>query len=243
MADVEIGVQAEGVEDAVGEVPPGEAGDAGGGGMGGGGRGGGGVGGKLGKLLGIVATILAFGEDIFKVIGVVSSVLRAFLAPVAVLLLRLLGPTLRALLSVLPVWFDIMEVVTDVISKLAPLLSIFSILNYLTNRFMGASLGEVSSMLLDAVKKAFKQAFFGNDEEQAPGTQLGNVRDRNIDLSDQAGRGTTLGTRQNDRADASEQAGRGTQLGNAQGGTTVNISGGLCSFVERIDRDSGVESP
>ena len=151
MADVEIAVQAEGVEDAVGEVPPGEApagGEEGGLAGGGGGRG-------LGKILGVLAAVLTFAEDILKVVGVVSSVLRAFLAPVAVLLLRLLQPFLRAMIAVLPVWFDIMEMVTNVAERLNPLFGILGLLGVLIGSLAGASVGDVVSRLVSGIAGGF----------------------------------------------------------------------------------------
>jgi len=232
MSDVEIAVQAEGVEDAVGEVPPGEEAGMVGGGDGAGGGGGFG-GGKLGKILGVIGSLLAFGEDIFKVVGVVSSVLRAFLAPVAVLLLRLLAPTLRALLSVLPIWFDIMEVVSDVVAKLAPLLSIFSILNYLTNRFMGASLGEVLSMLIEAVKKGVQG--LGKD---IAGELRSRVFGGNVNADNRL-TGSDFGA-----GDAAGAAATGFATGGPVGAVTnVVLQGGLSNFVERAEKDSGVETP
>jgi hypothetical protein len=119
MADgeVEVSVQAEGVDEAAGEMAPDAAGVGGPGGAGGGG-GRGRIGGKLiTRLLGV----LAFLGPILDVIGVVANVLTAFVAPVAVLLLRLLQPVLRLMLRVLPVWFDIFEMITDVATRIRDL--------------------------------------------------------------------------------------------------------------------------
>jgi len=119
MADgeVEVSVQAEGVDEAAGEMAPDAAGVGGPDGAGGGG-GRGRIGGKLiTRLLGV----LAFLGPILDVIGVVANVLTAFVAPVAVLLLRLLQPVLRLMIRVLPVWFDIVAFITDVATRIRDL--------------------------------------------------------------------------------------------------------------------------
>lgn len=99
--EINVSVNAEGADDAVGELG-GDAGGGvpGGGGLGGGGGGGGGKGGggKFGKLLSRIAGLLAFLGPILKVLGVVAKVLEAFVAPLAIVLLRLLRPVLQILI-------------------------------------------------------------------------------------------------------------------------------------------------
>jgi len=229
MADVEIAVQAEGVEDAVGDVPEGEA-PAGGeeGGLVGGGGGGGAGGGKLGKILGILATVLVAAEDIFKVVGVVSSVLRAFLAPVAVLLLRLLQPFLRAMIGVLPVWFDIVGFISDVAEKVNPLLGIFGLLGFLAGALAGASLSD----LLTGFKEKMQAALSGLAQD------IGGAVANKI---------PTIGGGDGDGPTTAERAGAAAVGGNLAGPVgaigSVVLQGGLSTFVDRVEQDSGIETP
>jgi len=127
---ISVSVNAEGTEDAVGQlgdnavaeqqaagdqaagevqqveaIPGGDGGDGGAGG----GKG------KLGSLLKKLLALVAFLGPILKVLGVVSNVLEAFVAPLAILLLRLLQPVLVALLTVLPIWFDIFDVLAFIV--------------------------------------------------------------------------------------------------------------------------------
>ena len=225
MADVEIAVQAEGVEDAVGEVPPGEA-PAGGeeGGLAGGGGGGRG----LGKVLAVIGTLLVFLEDIAKVVGVVSSVLRAFLAPVAVLLLRLLSPFLRAMISVLPVWFDIVDFIGDVAEKVDPLFGIFGLLGFLAGALAGASLSD----LLSGFKEKMQAALSGLAQD------IGGAVANKI---------PTIGGGDGDGPTTAERAGAAAVGGNLAGPVgaigSVVLQGGLSTFVDRVEQDSGIETP
>ena len=229
MSDVEIAVQAEGVEDAVGDVPEGEAPAGGEEGAlvgGGGGRG-------LGRILGILASVLTFAEDILKVVGVVSSVLRAFLAPVAVLLLRLLSPFLRAMISVLPVWFDIVDFIGDVAEKVDPLFGIFGLLGFLAGALAGASLSD----LLSGFKEKMQAALSGLGQDIA-----GELRSRVF------GGNATPDNRLTGSDFGAGDAARAGATGLATGGpigavTNVVLQGGLSNFVERAEKDSGIETP
>lgn len=115
--DIEIAVQAEGVEDATG--------DLGGDGGGGGGGGGGGAGGLTDALKGgIIGGLLsqAIGP-LLDVLNPILNALTAFLAPLAVFLLRLFQPVLRVLFNrVLPAWLEFMRIATAGIPALQELL-------------------------------------------------------------------------------------------------------------------------
>jgi len=241
MADVEIAVQAEGVEDAVGEVPPGEA-PAGGeeGGLVGGGGGGGAGGGKLGKILGILATVLVAAEDIFKVVGVVSSVLRAFLAPVAVLLLRLLQPFLRAMIGVLPVWFDIVGFISDVAEKVNPLFGILGFLGFLVGSLAGASLSDLLSGFKDKLDSALSG--LAEDIGEAIRGKLG--LESNEEAADAVSQIPTIDA---EEPSVPERLGAAAAGGNVAGPVgavgSVILQGGLSEFVKRVEKDSGVETP
>jgi len=236
MADVEIAVQAEGVEDAVGEVPPGEApagGEEGGLAGGGGGRG-------LGKILGVLAAVLTFAEDILKVVGVVSSVLRAFLAPVAVLLLRLLQPFLRAMIGVLPVWFDIVGFISDVAEKVNPLLGIFGLLGFLAGALAGASLSDLLSGFKDKLDGALSG--LAEDIGEAIRGKLG--LESNEEAADAVSQIPTIDA---EEPSVPERLGAAAAGGNVAGPVgavgSVILQGGLSEFVKRVEKDSGVETP
>ena len=110
MADneVEVAVRAEGVEDATGEFD-GDAAAAGGDG------GGAGMGqltsdtGRILKVLGVIAAVIAIFEDVLDLVSVVANILRAFVAPLAVILMRLFQPVLRILVQLLPAWMDFID--------------------------------------------------------------------------------------------------------------------------------------
>ena len=159
MADGEIAVsvQAEGTEDAVGEMGGGP--EVGGGGAAGvGWRGGdGGSGGKvLGKLLTRILGLLAFLGPILDVIKVMTDIITAFVAPLAVMLLRILKPVMILLLKILPFWLSFMSFVNDQIPKimgvlenvLVPLLLLRGILA-LAQRLPGL-MEQVKARLADA---------------------------------------------------------------------------------------------
>lgn len=101
--EINIQVNAEGSEDAAAELAEG---DDGGGPPGGGGGGGQGLRGNL-RAGAIAGALLSAVGPLIDVLDPILKVLQAFLAPVAVLLMRLLQPVLRFLISkVLPAWLD-----------------------------------------------------------------------------------------------------------------------------------------
>lgn len=108
MADgeIEVSVRAEGVDEAAGELGadgdrPSMGRQRDSGRM------------DMGKLLAKIAGLLVFLGPILDILGVVSSVLTAFVAPLAVTLLRLLTPLLRGLLLILPLWTALFERIND----------------------------------------------------------------------------------------------------------------------------------
>ena len=227
MADVEIAVQAEGVEDAVGEVPPGEAPAGGEEGA----LAGGGGGGRLGKLLGLVATLLTFGEDIAKVVGVISSLLRAFLAPVAVMLLRLLQPLLRAMIKVLPVWYDIMSVISRVAENTGLLSRMFGLVGLLVSGVAGASLTELVGMLVSGITGKFKFSDILTAIKNIP-SRLSNL------LSNLPGVGGFFG---GGGGGGSGDDGEGIVERGRE--TVINLIGSTAAVLEDVERNSGLETP
>lgn len=230
MADVEIAVEAEGVEDAVGEVPEGEASDVdAGGGDGDGGRFGGG---KLGKVLSVLAVIAAALLDVGKVIGVISSVLRAFLAPLAVLFLRLFAPVLRLLLSMLPMWLSLFENINSKLEGFPGLIPFLAVMFFK----LIAKLKDLASGVWADIKQKIA------DLPRLLGEEIA----QRVPFLDAPGGGDDGGAGGDGfGADDAVQAGaQGFATGGPVGAlSSVVIQGGLSQFIERIDRDSGVESP
>ena len=113
--EIQIAVRSEGVEDAAGEFGGDTAGGGGPGGTGGGGATAEGIQStasstkRMAGLLGAIAALLTVIEPIMRVLGVVSNVLQAFVAPLAMVLMRLLQPALRWLLQLLPGWLNWIE--------------------------------------------------------------------------------------------------------------------------------------
>ena len=226
MADVEIAVQAEGVEDAVGEVPPGEETGMGDGADGGGdGRGGG----RLGRLLGVIATLLAFTEDIAKVIGVVSSVLRAFLAPVAVLLLRLLAPFIRTALQFLPAYLSLFENLNSKLEGFPGLIPFLAIMFFK----VVAKLQSLADGILQDVKDKIKEL---------PGKLSTAIADQIPGVD--SGSGDNFAPGPQEGGDVARAAGVGFATGGpSQAITNVVLQGGISTLIDGVQSDSGVETP
>jgi len=226
MADVEIAVQAEGVEDAVGEVPPGEETGMGDGADGGGdGRGGG----RLGRLLGVIATLLAFTEDIAKVIGVVSSVLRAFLAPVAVLLLRLLAPFIRTALQFLPAYLSLFENLNSKLEGFPGLIPFLAIMFFK----VVAKIQSMADGVLDDIKNSIGS--LANDIAKAIDNKIRDILPGTPSGPGVSGEGGIF-----DDPIGSAQRGAGAVIASSP---VVQLAGGLSTFVDRVEQDSGIETP
>jgi len=135
MADgeIKVDVNAEGVEEASGELAEGVP-DPEGGGGGGGGTGlsqtlrGGIIGGLLVSALG----------PLLDIVDPILKILQAFVAPLAVVLLRLIQPVLVLLLKALPYLFDIAGYVLDLIDRIGPIAaSIFAAAQDIISRLIG----------------------------------------------------------------------------------------------------------
>lgn len=245
--EVEVSVRAEGVDEAAGEIGGDAGGIPGGGGRDGDGGAGGRGSGKFGKLLTRIAGLLAFLGPILNVLGVVSNVVEAFVAPLAILLLRLLQPALVKLLSVLPVWFDIVEFIGDVAERVGPLAGILGVAGFLLSVLQNADgkLGGIKtdiSDLLDDIR-SLPGDIVNSLENGTLDTDIGNaVVGALPDSIVPEGAGGDVETTDNQEA-AIRGAEVGTDvagaLGVLPGGPAVNIAleGGLDALVERIDRD------
>ena len=138
MADgeVEVAVRAEGVDEAAADMGGDGDGDGGRGGRGGrGGDGGLSTAIRGGIVGGLISSAL---EPLLKVLDPVLQILQAFVAPLAVLLLRILTPVLRLFLRFLPVYLDKFEeyetLIASVITGLFPLAAFLpTIVNFVSN--------------------------------------------------------------------------------------------------------------
>jgi hypothetical protein len=117
--NIEIAVTAEGTDEAAQELAEGDGG-GGGGGMAPGGGGGDGPGGLRGALRGgIIGGLLSqLLGPLLDILTPILDVLKAFLAPLAVFLLRMFQPVLRELIKLLPAWFDFMDTALDGVGRL-----------------------------------------------------------------------------------------------------------------------------
>ena len=220
MADgeVEVAVRAEGVDEAAAEM----GGDGGGGGDGDGDGlataiGGGIVGGLISELLGPLLTVL----------DPVKQILQAFVAPLAVVLLRLFTPVLRLLIGLLPTYLDKFEEfetrIGAVFAALSPLaaflLSIVDFVSKLPDKLDGLP-GKIKDFVMDLpgkIAEVLSPALGGGDS--AP--TLGPPGDRDSPL-------TTEET--SDRTGLPEPVSR-----------IINITGGLAPFVSQITANANVD--
>jgi len=251
MADGEIAVsvQAEGTEDAVGEMGGGP--EVGGGGDAPDGGGGGGGGGRFGKLLSRIATLLVFLGPILDVLGAVANVITAFVAPMAVMLLRILQPVMVLLLKILPFWLSFMSFVNDLIPQiysrigevLNPLMFLGAILS-VAQRLRGL-MGDLKSRL-GAARDRIGDVVAGimglpgrirTFIEQLPGQIASELGSLGPDLSSVGGPIGALRER--------FQQATGGDSGGGVGRQAVNlvISGGLSPFIEQIEQNGSVDFP
>jgi hypothetical protein len=246
MADgeVEVSVRAEGVEDAAGEMTPDAAGaegvedaagemapDAAGPDIGGpGGDGRGGRGRLLGKTLTKLVALFAFIEPILDVLGVISQVVKALVAPLAVLLLRLLQPALRLLIRVLPYVLDLTDILIDLLEQGRELeASLFNAIFDAARQLGGwiLSLPERIWEFMQRLPSMIGMAV-GNVLPDVP--TLGGGDGFLSELRDAVGGGA---------GDFFGGPGEGVETG----GPVVNITGGLEAFIRRITQDSDFDFP
>ena len=223
--EIELQVNADGVEDAAGELD--ETATETGGGGGGGGGGLGGTGGRMVRLLGAIVGLLALIEPILDVLGVVSNILKAFVAPLAVVLLRVLQPVLRLLLELLPVWLNWVSNNEGLLNQLgAALIPLSIFLPILADLFRKArdllsglpsKIGEFFDTLPQDIGDAIAERLPGDASSAASGVRAGLE-------GDPSGGGDTV----------SERAGGIL-------GTVVRISGGLTPFVDEIAKNGNVD--
>lgn len=149
--DIEIAVTAEGADDAAAELA--EGGEAEGGGMAAaaGGGGGGGLRGNL-RAGAIAGALLSVIGPLLDILNPIMKILQAFLAPLSIMLMRLLSPVLRVLIRLLPAWFAFMEWVND---GIAGILSWFEELGANTREFintLATGLSNLPGQIWTAIK-------------------------------------------------------------------------------------------
>lgn len=224
LGELNITVQSEGTDEAADNIQEATEGEDGGGLLSGlsAPAGGGGGGGALGSLLGtlggmstammgilgavgIIAALLASLKPIQKMIGALFKIVSAFVAPLAVMLMRLLSPVLGFLLRLLPIWMDFLSDPQGAIENAIAWLrgTLFDMADHLV------------SSLISQLPDWLTEPFGGGDGGTSafdPERSIMNPERRREILNDPS---------------------------NTQGneGTSINIFGGLESFIERITKD------
>jgi len=226
--EISVAVQAEGVDDATGDLGGEGLGGDGPDAPDGGGGGGGGIG-RMGSILTRILGLIAFLGPIFDVLKAASSVLTAFVAPLAVLLIRLLAPAMRLLIFILPVWLEFVGLLTDAIGvfntiRRAILQTLLSpLIDYLPS--ISGFLREVRNWVQKIPRKLDNMI---NDLRNLP-SRLSNL------LPSVGGEGGLV-----DRG--RDFLGLGDN-GGGNGGTQIAIGGGLAPFIDELTRDGSVDFP
>jgi len=225
--EVEVQVQAEGVDDAAQELG-GEGGGIGGGGGGppGGDDDGGGIGGKLGRLLKVVGAVVAVLGPLLKFIEGIFGVLEAFLAPIALIVLRLLSPFLQFFIRLLPQWLafidGVMPTVDAIAAFLIDLLTLIRDVINGTTSIKEALTSDVVGTLLSVPDKIGAAV-----ADKLPSVTPGTTEQQEQVLSDAVRRGAISGA-----------------TGATPFGPAINIAleGGLGAFVENTEKNSNVDT-
>ena len=236
MADGEINVsvRADGVDDAAGELG-GEGGGFGdGSGMGGGGSSGGrgSQNDTFAKLLTRIATLLVFLGPILDAVGTITTVLTAFVAPLAVVLMRLLQPVLRLMIQVLPVWFDMIDRLdsfTDDFGELSLGLMLIVGIMRLVNRGV-ERLRQLSSDAKDRL----------GDMRDWLGDMLDTLRELPSNIADSLPSAGDVGGRAREGISDALLGGDDSRRRQA---VNIGIGGGLEPFIDRLTRNGSVDFP
>ena len=249
--EVSVAVRAEGVEVAAGEMDPDAAAATGG-------ESGGPMGQvsqdttRIVKILGVIAAVIAIFEDVLDLVTVVANILRAFVAPLAIILMRLFQPVLRILLQLLPAWMSFIDEnegqFATLLAGLMPWLvwipsivdavrGLWAFMTTLPDRIGGFingvrdRLGDVASSIRSLPARIW--SFM----ERLPGLIGSAVADRLPDLPGTGGaRDTTR--RAADRVDEAT----GGRLSDARD-TIINIGGGLTPFIDSITQNGSIDFP
>ena len=252
MADgeVNVAVRAEGVEDATGEFDSDAAGGDGGGG-------GGGMGqltsdtGRILKVLGVIAAIIAIFEDVLDLVTVVADIARAFIAPLAVILMRLFQPVLRILLQLLPAWMDFVDenegLLGELLAGLVPwVMWIPSVVDRL--RGVWDTLKGVPSSIGEYIDDARDRIGDVVDGVRDLPSRIWSFMERLPELIGSAVSDVLPALPGKGAADTARDTGRrvdeatGGRLSDARD-TVVNIGGGLTPFIDEITKNGSFDFP
>lgn len=220
--EVEVSVQAEGVDEATGELAGEDAAAGGGGGGGDGGRSGlrGALrGGLIGGLLSQVSSITA-------VLQTILGLVNAFIAPFAIMGLRLIAPVMRRLLGVLPQWTQflnqplekqleqlLLRVSTAAQILLTVVVAIRAVRDFVQS--LPSRLDDVLDVSVDVSLPDF--GIFGSGDDGAPpGSGVGSI-----------GRG--------------QRGGSQPTTDGLFNGPLVELGGGLGAFVDRVQNNGSVD--
>lgn len=252
--EVEVAVRAEGVDDATGEFDP-SAAD--------GGDGGGDQTniaqtatntGKMVKTLAILGAILSVFNDLLQIVGIISSIARAFIAPLAVMLLRLFQPVLGLLFQILPAWLSFIDenegAFKMILYALAPILfGIELLVGTLTGvyNFLKSLPGKIKQFIADVEQSVddavdYLQSLPGDIWEkfkQLPGMIADNIESQ---LPDLGALGAGAGS-QPLLAGLSRLLSFGDDSDSGQGAPNISIEGGLGAFISQITDDTGIDFP
>ena len=229
MADGEINVsvRADGVDDAAGELG-GEGSEADASRQQSAGAGGG----NMQKILVRIAALLAFLGPIFDVLGTVAKVMEAFVAPLAIILMRMLRPVLRLMVQILPIWWDIFSTIDRFNAKFGNMsLGLMLIVGILRGvhtvvGFIGGVLEGVRDLLGEA-RDWLADIFDGLRELPS------NIADRLPSAGDVGGRAR----------DGISDALLGGDDSRRRQAVNIGIGGGLEPFIDRLTRDGSVDFP
>jgi len=148
--EIEVAVRAEGTEDAAEQLASSDGGGPGVAMGGGGGDGDGGGGLRQSLRGGIIGGLIGAGlGPLLDVLNPILDILKAFLAPVAVLLLRALSPVLRELIKLLPGWF---EFVSNAGGYLQTAVEWIKRLPQAISAFIKDPIGSIQNWLMQAVR-------------------------------------------------------------------------------------------
>jgi hypothetical protein len=257
--EIEVKVNAEGTDEAAQEL---SEGDGGGGGLGGGGAGGaGGMAGKLGMIgaaLGVIIGLLSALPGMVQFLKGFFEIAQAYLAPVSVMLMRLLAPVMRMLIQFLPTWMNWMDVVAKNLEYLALLFGFIGIVALLLDKLpgniwsqMATWAGRIAGFLMNLPGNIWSAivggaAWLGNSLATIA-TSIGrSVWSFMSQLPALIGREIAQRVPSvpsgGDVADAGRDlVSQGQQF--VRENTQVNIEGGLGAFVETVEETSNIDIP
>jgi len=252
--EIEVAVKAEGADDAADELAEGaEAAPTPGGGEGGGGLRQSLRGGVIGGLLASLA------GPILDVLEPISDLLNAFLAPVAIMLLRLFQPILRELIQFLPQWISWVDKTGSLLEHLGALgkiatavLAVVSPIGFMVAllRALGVDVKALASDIWNFVSRLPEQIW--NFVSQLPGQiwnfmqrlpgQIWNFMQRLPGLIGEQIASKLPSIPGGDGVTSQVQEFAGDALGGGGGGgTNISIGGGLAPFINQVEASNDVD--